>query len=778
MSLQKLELEEMGVHDPTSSVYCAHSSVNGHRDLVIDHLSHTARLARGFAAGYASFEAEIAALGHDLGKYGGLFQRRLRGEVSGIDHWSVGAWFLLLRYRELGLAAALAVQGHHLGLQSALKSNFDALNPAKLAVDHPLNLTLSEADMAVLEDRHRADGGIFPEPPPGTTSRFVEDWRSKLTVAAMLDVRVVFSSLVDADFLATEAHFARTESGAYAFRAPGRSLSPDWAIGKLDAYLREVRRRTEADPEVRAVREDLQRTCIEAAKNRPGLFTLTAPTGSGKTIAMLMFALRHAREHGLRRVVVVLPFLSLIEQTARVYREVFGSDDGNPYVLEDHCMTDAEPGQESEHGHLLTENWDAPLVVTTSVRFCESLFANRPSACRRLHNIAGSVILFDEVQTLPVNLAVPTLAALSHLMDAYGCTVVLSTATQPAFDTLSSHVARHARTGWKAEEIVPSDVKLFSRLQRVRVHWPGEGQTSSLEEIAGRLLMHPRALAIVNTKRHSRKLYELISSRAPHGLYHLSTDMCPAHRATVLAEIKRCLKFEPASTVRVVSTQCVEAGVDLDFPVVFRSWGPLEALAQASGRCNREGRLLRGDFHVFLPPAEEEIYPGQPYKMAATLVKKLFREHGGCLDLQDPAVFHKYYREYYGLTGTGDEEGKDLFDFLNTYNFVEVAKHYRLIKNDTINVLVPYSRRIGEYHALKDMALNAGLSRGWLRRAHPLTINLYRRSRKSGIQGGTDWLEPIRYRGSETGWYVYLNESDYSDSLGLVAPAVQEFLIV
>lgn len=765
------------MRDSSSSLYIAHTPANGHPDLVIEHLSHTACLAKKFAGKFAPFEAEIAALGHDLGKYGVLFQRRLRGELSGIDHWSMGAWFLLYHYRQLGLAAALAVQGHHLGLQSAGKANLDALNPAKLAVHHPQNLTLSETDPAVLEARHRADGGVFPVPAPSATSRFVEDRKSNHAVAAMLDVRMVFSALVDADYLATEAHFARTENGAYVFRSPGRLLTPDWAVGKLDAHLHKVRSGSKADPQVCAVREDLQRTCIEAAKNPPGLFTLTAPTGSGKTIAMLMFALRHAREHRLRRVVVVLPFLSLIEQTARIYKEAFGSDDGSPYVLEDHCMTDSEPRHGDEHANLLTENWDAPIIVTTSVRFCESLFANRPSACRKLHNISDSVILFDEVQTMPVNLAVPTLAALSHLVGAYGCTVVLSTATQPAFDTLGGHVARHAPAGWKAKEIVPPEANLFPRLTRVRVHWPSEGATSSLEEIADRMLSHPRVLTIVNTKRHSRRLYEIIASQAPQGLYHLSTDMCPAHRTATLAEVRCCLKSESASTLRVVSTQCVEAGVDLDFPVVFRSWGPLEALAQAAGRCNREGKLRQGDFHVFLPPVEEEIYPGQDYKMAAVEVKKLLRERGGYLDLQDPAVFRQYYREFYGLANTGSEEGKDLFDFLKTYDFVEVAKHYRLIRDDTISVLVPYSRRISEYRELRDMALTCGLSRAWLRRAQPLAISLYRRSRRSPTRSGTDWLEPIRYRGMETGWYVYLNEDDYSDSLGLVAPEVQEFLI-
>lgn len=759
-----------------TGTFLAHTPANGSQDPVIDHLRLTVCLAKEFARDFAPFEAEIAALGHDLPKYGDLFQRRLRGEVSGIDHWSLGAWIVLQRYKELGLSAALAIQGHHIGLQSAQKANLDLLNPARLAARHPLGLTLSESDPSVLEYRYLADGGTFPEPPPGASSRFLRDIRSQRNVAAMLDVRLLFSALVDADYLATEAHFNRRPDGTYAYRPPGRTLVPDEALTKLHSFIERIRSGSKANPAVRALREDLQLACSAAASGPPGLYTLTAPTGAGKTLAMLIFALRHAQEHGLRRIIVVLPFLSLIEQTAQLYRDIFGDNAFAPYVLEDHSMTEADSGGIDECAHLLAENWDAPIIVTTSVRFCESLFANRPAACRKLHNIARSIILFDEVQTLPVHLAVPTLAAFSHLREAFGCTVVLSTATQPAFTSISEHVARHAPGGWQTTEIVRPELKLFTRVRRVRVHWPEEMRTTTLEEIAERMLEYPQVLAIVNVKRHARRLYELVAAQEKDGLYHLSTSMCPAHRTAVLDEIKKSLKSESGLTCRVVSTQCVEAGVDLDFPVVFRAWGPLEALAQAAGRCNREGRLAQGEFHVFLPPADDEVYPDHAYKMAAAVVKKLLRERGGTLDLQDPTLFQDYYREFYSLVNVTNEE-KELFEFLKTCDFVKVAECYRLIDNHTINVLVPYASCIEEYRQLRDIALNHGLSRDWLRRARPLTISLYRIDTRAAQRGAADWLEPIKQRGAETGWYVYLNERHYSEALGLVAPEVQEFLL-
>lgn len=761
--------------------YMAHSPVNGYGDPVIEHLQNTARLAKAFAAAYSPFEAELAALHHDLGKYGDLFRLRLEGKASGVDHWTVGAWQVLKAYQKLGLAPALAVHGHHIGLQGGHKADLDALNPRRLVAGHPLGLRLSEADPDVLLNRFAGDGGKTPKPPAGAKSLFAENVEKKHYVAAMLDVRMVFSALVDADYLTTEAHFNRGTDGSCRYREAGPALEPERALAQLASAVEAIRASSTADPVVRSLRDDLRAACEQFADRPPGLYTLTAPTGSGKTISMLFFALKHALKNHLNRIIVVLPYLSLIEQTAEVYRNIFGGDELRPYVLEDHSLADVreEPNcTDDDQVRLLAENWDAPIIITTSVRFFESLFGNRPSVCRKLHNISRSVILIDEVQTLPAHLAVPTLAALSQLQRAYGCSVVLSSATQPAFTSLHEHVKQYAPGGWQTEEIVPTRLNLFTRARRVRVHWPEQKQTTTLEDLAEAMLNHPVVLTIVNVKRQSRRLYELLAARESDGLYHLSTDMCPAHRLDVLAAIKQRLadssKRSNAGLVcRVVSTQCVETGVDLDFPVVYRAWGPLESLAQAAGRCNRQGRLACGEFYVFLPPVTEEAYPSSAYQLAADDVKKLFRERGGTLDLQDPQLFQDYYREYYQLARVGDDN-KKLYESIKILNFTDVAKLYRLIDNDTISVLVPYSKRINDYLQLREQALTEGISREWLRRARPLSISLYRQAiRRAGI----DWLEPIKQRGAETGWYIYLNQSHYSEALGLVGPQEQDFLL-
>lgn len=752
--------------------YMAHSAANGYSEPVIEHLNHTAYLAERNAE-FAPFEGKLAGMFHDLPKYGDLFAQRLLGKVSKIDHWSLGSWILLQRYKEMGFAAAMAVQGHHIGLQRGRET--ESLNPAKLITSHPLKLRLSENDSKVLEERFLADGGSFPTVPPGTESQFIRNAKANHHVAAMLDVRMLYSALVDADYLATEAHFGRLEDGTYNFRKCGRTLDPKSAISQVGAFLDSIHQNSKADPVVCKMREDLQQACINAAQNPPGIYTLTAPTGSGKTIAMLQFALHHALKNNLRRIILVLPFLSLIEQTAQIYRDIFGDAGDVPFVLEDHSMTEPEDDTEDPNNthRLLAENWDAPIIVTTSVRFCESLFANRPSACRKLHNISRSVVLFDEVQTLPAQLAIPTLAAFSHLYKEYNCSFVLSTATQPAFNALSDSVRKYAPGGWEAQEIVPPELGLFSRVKRVSAIWPAKLQPTSFEDIAEQMLVYPQVLTIVNLKRHSRRLFEIIESRnGDQGLFHISTDMCPAHRTDVLKDIKNQLKS--GRLCRVISTQCVEAGVDLDFPVVFRSWGPLEALAQAAGRCNREGRLSEGIFNIFLPPLEDEQYPGLEYKTAASEVKKLYLESDGMLDLQDPLLFQRYYREYYNLEGL-EKEKDELFALLRIYDFVGVAKQYRLIKNDTINVLVPYNERIEQYYELRKLALQQGISRNWLRQARPLSISLYKGALKKGLG---DWLEPIKSRDSDTGWYIYLNEKHYSSKLGLVEPEVQDFLFV
>ncbi|MFC1836562.1 CRISPR-associated endonuclease Cas3'' [Thermodesulfobacteriota bacterium] len=497
--------------------YLGHSENRfGRVDLLRDHLHDVSVLASEFATAFgAEEEAGLAGMLHDLGKYGELFQRRLEGKERGIDHWSLGAWAALKKYQSHGLASALAIQGHHVGLKQASKDSLLGLNPEKLQEHHDLGLRLSDPKWKDLLKTLEDDGLSLPDR-SSMGDPLCPDFQSP-PVASMLDIRMLFSALVDADFLDTEAHFQPAGDGSKQYREPGPMLRPerDWQI--LSKHLRSLASGSRAASEVNRVRSDLLKACTIAAEKPPGLLTLTAPTGAGKTLSMLAFAIKHARENGLRRIVMVIPYLSIIEQTVSVFRKVFDSVtdycDPQEYVLENHSLAnardtdgkggtnDADMEDESRRRkQLLSQNWDAPIVVTTSVQFLESLFASRPGACRKLHRLAKSVVMLDEVQTLPLNLAVPTLATLSRLAQRYGSTVLFSTATQPAFAHLDEHVRHYCTGGWNPHEIVPAGLNLFERARRTKIEWPQDlDERVSWPDVAQRIAEEDQILCIVTS---------------------------------------------------------------------------------------------------------------------------------------------------------------------------------------------------------------------------------------------------------------------------------------
>jgi CRISPR-associated endonuclease/helicase Cas3 len=731
-----------------------------------EHLRDVAERAASFASIFsAAEEARLAGLLHDLGKYSEVFSRRLAGQESGLDHWSAGAWAALTRYREAGIAAALAIYGHHVGLQSpgALQS---LGNPARFAENHPLKLRLTETDFPVLLERLAGDGLALPELAGSLFDR--KDPKG----AGMLDVRMLFSTLVDADFLETEAHFQKDSENRKIHRDEAPSLRPAEALARLEAHLAELAGLSSAASEVNRIRSDLLQACLDAALLPPGLFTLTAPTGAGKTLSMLAFALRHAARHGARRVVVAVPFLSIIEQTVRVYRDLLAPCFGDRYVLEHHSLAGTRGSQgdgqsaADRAARLQVENWDAPLIVTTSVQLLESLFANRPSACRKLHRLAGSVILLDEVQTLPPALAAPTLATLSHLSARYGASVVFATATQPAFESLDVRVRPLAATGWAPREIVPRDLKLFERARRTRLQWETDAQRS-WESLAEELAGAGSALCIVNLKNHALALATLLRDRGVPGLFHLSTNLCPAHRKRVLARVRR--RLAKGLPCLLISTQCVEAGVDVDFPLVFRAFGPLDAIAQAAGRCNRNGRMPDlGLVRVFMP--EDERYPPGGYEQAAKLARALLKQEGPeGMDLQDPGLYERYYRDLYGLTGTLDgkqKKTKEIEAAILEVDFESVATKYRLIEQDAVNVVVPDHPKLFE-ELRQDLRRQGRPTASWIRRARAYTVNLYR---PDPYQAFLEPASPPDRGDKPPDWYLLLDPSLYDRKLlGLTA---------
>lgn len=734
----------------SDTIYYAHSkNTAGYEELVIEHLKAVAYLSKKFASAWGcSDEGEITGLFHDIGKYTELFQKVLDKKAVHVDHATPGAAAVMYRYKVIAMAAALAIQGHHDGLQSGAPNRLGQSLLMKNEISD-LGKTYSSRDYISLLDKLFSEN---PDIPFSIKSGYYDLCKNNKSTPAMIYARMLFSALTDADFLATEAHFEGNEHGMV-FRREGMILDPDEAYNKLLSYKKTIEEESDASQTVKQLRYDLFEVCINTAIQPKGLFTLTAPTGAGKTLSMLGFALKHASHNEMQRVIIVLPFLNIIEQTAEIYRKIFPSNPEPPFVLEDHSLVDISEG---EYTRLLSENWDAPIIITTTVKFFESIFSNRSSECRKLHNIANSVIIFDEAQTMPAGLTIPTLSTLTSLCKRFGCSVVFSTATQPAFDTLNDFISKNCELEWQPEEIVKSDLNLFGRSRRVNVIWPKEGM--SWDEIACKLKETHQNLAIVNLRAHALELYGKTHDDKCNDVFHLSTSMCPAHRIDILNEVKGRLK--DSLPCHLISTQCVEAGVDLDFPSIWRAMAPLEAVIQAAGRCNRNGRG-DGTVHVFLPEIEEERYPGEDYKKGAVELKLMLEE--GDIDICDTDIIRKYYDRYFKFVRMGEKNQK-LLDAINCLDFSDVAKLYRWIPSGGINVLVPYESSIDVFNRLKDLGLRNEISRQWLNDARMLSVNV--RLKQDSLLG--DYLVEVKNKkGEGTGYFILLNESLYSNKTGL-----------
>ena len=758
----------------------------GIAELLRDHIQYVTDRAAGFSSAFGAAEqARIAGLLHDLGKYDDQFQRRVRGEGAGRDHATIGAMVALLQYKRAAILPALAICGHHVGLP-----DFEP-NWRRLAERLQGELRsepkgwFTSTDPNPLLERYATDGMAFPPRP--TAPLLPTD---EASAADLFDIRMLFSCLVDADFLETEAHFEGDADTPRRPRASGPLLDVDQALAALGKRLQRF-----ANPEnnVDRARVQLLEACTNGGKKPLGQFTLTAPTGAGKTLAMLAFALNHARAHGLQRIILVMPFLNIIEQTARVYRDIFA---GFPehFVLEHHSLvrddSTAAPvddeasstdGKKNPLHRLLAENWDAPIVLTTSVQCLESMMAWKPLACRKLHRLANSVILFDEVQTLPPHLAKATLANLSRLSDPagpYRSSVLFATATQPAFDSLDAKVRPFAKSGWMPCEINPHAPAMFQiAARRSRVQWR-HGQPIPVDTLAGELARHDQVLCIVNLKRHAEAIVQAMQSQCnSESLIHLSTQMCPSHRIATLARVRA--RLDAGLPCRLISTQCVEAGVDLDLPVVYRAMAPLDSLCQAAGRCNRHGRrTVPGEFIVFDLDDEKSKYPpGYAAGVNATLT--WLNGLPGDLDsleiLSDPTRLRAYFVNFYAGSARDRSELKDelhLHEALRAGRFSEVARHYKLIDSDTMPVLVPYDLTIfDELKAQLDAGLqNADARRRWREHAQQHSVSIFRRPNHPilpHVAAVSLYLgqEPSN---DEADWFIALPGVDYSPLLGLV----------
>ncbi|MCC6659992.1 MAG: CRISPR-associated helicase Cas3' [Phycisphaerales bacterium] len=644
--------------------------------------------ARGFAAVFGAQDmARLLGLWHDLGKYSGAFQNYIssgenglpgdphRAEMKGrVDHSTAGAQHAASR-GQLGGLLAYCIAGHHGGLPDYECEGRSGLRH-RLTVKgvEPWRHAAPAADLELQIPPPRLPGGYSP-------------------FALSFLTRMLFSCLVDADFLATEWFMNRSTSDA----RPRAGATVAELRAQIDKHL--LGFITPNPAPVSACRARVLEACREKAALSPGFFSLEVPTGGGKTLSSLAFALAHAEQHDLRRVVYAIPYTSIIEQTATVFRQALDGLSGE--LLEHHSSLDpADPEKVTEQSRLAAENFDSTLIVTTNVQLFESLFASRTSRCRKLHRLARSVIILDEAQTLPPELLHPTLAALTQLVDNYGCTVVLCTATQPA---LKRRLPEFPIGIEPVTPIIDDPKSLHVDLRRTRIEVTGR---LSDDELAARILAEPRCLCIVNSTGHARDLFRLVQAGDPHAV-HLSARMCPAHRSDVLEAVRIRLKGD--GPCRVVSTQVVEAGVDIDFPVVFRAAAGLDSIAQAAGRCNREGKLPVGRVYVF-EYDEKQHRPPDEVRQAACHFREIQPAYP---DLLHPEAVNHYFRLHYwrrgGEGGTGWDRGAVCEETKSRsvmgcfreaegkgppfFQFRQAAEIYRMIPDAQTPVLVPYTDR-------------------------------------------------------------------------------------
>jgi CRISPR-associated endonuclease/helicase Cas3 len=676
---------------------------------------------------------------HDLGKYKPGFQSYLRGEGCRVPHSSVGAIYARQALGMAGLLHAYVVAGHHAGLP-----DYTTEAAGAAALSARLNDWAEAEFLAGLRDLPglSMEGMRFP---------------AEANFSVPFYVRMVFSAVTDADFLDAE-RFYRPDIGSRRGIAADLQIMLDRLETVLAALGIEPGEGT--SEELHRLRQETQQACREAAKLPPGLFALNLPTGFGKTLASLVFALRHAIAHGLERVIYVAPYLSIIDQTADVFRRVFNDD----VVIEHHSGID--PDQDDIKSRLATENWDAPVVVTTAVQFFESLYGNRSSRCRKLHNIAGAVVILDEAQAVPTECVTPIVHALDQLSRFYRTSVVLTTATQPAFAGKFVNLA-------PVRDIIPNAADLHAAIRRVAIQWPQVGQRLSWFQVAEQVLRHEQCLTIVDSRRHARALFAELRASGREGVFHLSTYQCPEHRRSLLAEIRQ--RLEDGLPVQVVSTRLIEAGVDIDFPVVFRSLAGIDSITQAAGRCNREGGRDIGLVVVFIPEDIEKLRHVYPQAKATLEVVGRFGADAHLLPEAIDAYFRLiWWRQEDKLDGNrvlpllavhSHQTGGARQSLLPTkehrllqYQFASAAEAFRMIDDRDLSVITKYGQGQEVIERLESGEMNRGLLRSAARHAAQVPLKLRDELLALGV---------IKQIG-ETGLYAQVADAAYALDLGWV----------
>ena len=690
---------------------------------------------------------------HDLGKYSEAFNCRLHGGPS-VDHATAGAKIAVERWRNvIGKLIAFCIAGHHAGL-----ANGSGEGDNRRTLKQRLALQFG-ADIPALDNLWQQEIKL----PQNLSAPPLKADAHHPFFSYAFFTRMLYSCLVDADYLDTEAFYLKLEN-----KAAERGGYPDLNVlqHNFNQFINDFRRRIAQAPEqteaekrnaaLNRLRSEILDHAVEQAAQPQGLFTLTVPTGGGKTFTSMAFALEHAKQHGMRRVIYVIPFTSIIEQNAAEFRKAFG-ELGEQAVLEHHSTFDDGKLQNEatkDKLRLASENWDAPIVVTTAVQFFESLFADRSSRCRKLHNIAGSVIILDEAQMLPLNLLLPIMQAIKELSQNYRCSVVMCTATQPAVQAENGFY----RGFENVSEIAPKPTALFDKLRRTTVQHIG---TQTDADLLAKLGEHPQMLVIVNNRRHARSLYD--QAKHLEGTFHLTTLMCAKHRSQKLDEIRGRLKSgEPC---RVIATSLIEAGVDVDFPLVMRAEAGLDSVAQAAGRCNREGKRPSENSFVWIF-APEEQWKAPPELAAQAAIMRLTADSFSD-DLLSIQAVAAYFAELYQLKGSELDNKKILKMHNDTgqsldFPFQTIADKFRMIESHMQPLIIPFNN---EAENLISSLHHADYIGGLLRKLQPYTVQIPESALAALYKAGR--IEPINEKNFGKQFYTLIGLDLYDEVAGL-----------
>lgn len=700
-----------------------------------DHSRGVAELAKQFAEEFGMGDfGYVMGLLHDKGKEKDEFQEYIQDTngIPGHKNWTkdgkshayVGGLIAKELYKKEYCLIGNPIMGHHRGLYDYpdLENEEQKDIPKEVQhsnIDKP-NLNLPKwffSSMLKSRDFHHVE-------------------------------RILYSCLVDADFLDTE-RFMQPEQ--YALR--NEKANMEVLLPKLNAYLAQFGK---PKTEINKIRNDIQQTCLSKAKYSPGFYSLTVPTGGGKTLSSLVWAINHAVKHGKKRIIIAIPYTSIIVQTASILRSIFG--DGN--VLEHHSNFTIDDGKETKFNQqlkLATENWDYPIIVTTNVQLFESMMASHSSNCRKLHNICNSVLILDEVQTLPTDFLQPIVDSLDTYQRLFGVSVLFTTASQPALTgthqgTNPSVILNGLE---KVEEIIPTEANLHDRLRRVQLDIDNTPHTYN--EITNLLTKHNRVLCIVNTRRDAKELFDRLPNEGIR--IHLSRMMCPTHISKKIQEMKEALANPNNKIVRVISTQLIEAGVDIDFPVVFRQEAGLDSVLQAAGRCNREGKLPVSTTFVFSLAAEHSLPSG-----FITQCNNARLNLPNNMDWFSPETMMKYFQQLYSRIECFDKKGVEhnviKYHLYNNRQlmFETAATKFRLIDDNSISVIINWK----DSHTLVERLRSEGPSYRLMKQLGQYSVNLRKHDFDSMNQSGI--IEEIM-----EGIYVVWGHNQYNEDVGLLS---------